>query len=137
MKATIHVSLQEVGKLIGAYLEAQGSKVENWTFQGLNPGKEFAFEVDVARISAGLAGGLQATTSIDRKQLLQSNLGVLDLPSYLGNALAKQNIHTLGELTTRSESDLLAIRAIGQRSVQHIRSKLHEHGLTLATKPCC
>jgi carbon monoxide dehydrogenase subunit G len=54
----------------------------------------------------------------------------LALRSY--NSLRRDGIHTVGELAARSEQQLLAIDHIGPASVEEIRQKLAERGLSLS-----
>jgi carbon monoxide dehydrogenase subunit G len=49
------------------------------------------------------------------------------------NSLRRDGIHTVGELVARTEQQLLAIDHIGPASVEEIRQKLAERGLSLAT----
>ncbi len=49
------------------------------------------------------------------------------------NSLRRDGIHTVGELASRTEQQLLAIDHIGPASVQEIRKKLAERGLSLAS----
>ena len=54
----------------------------------------------------------------------------LSLRSY--NSLRRDGIHTLSDLAARTPEELLAIDNIGPASVEEIRRKLIEHGLTLS-----
>jgi carbon monoxide dehydrogenase subunit G len=47
------------------------------------------------------------------------------------NSLRRDGIHTVGELASRTEQQLLAIDQIGPASVEEIRQKLAERGLSL------
>ncbi len=47
------------------------------------------------------------------------------------NCLKREGIHTVGELLSRSEQDLLDIRNFGQKSIDEVKSKLAEMGLSL------
>jgi hypothetical protein len=49
------------------------------------------------------------------------------------NSLRRDGIHTVGELAARTEQQLLAIDHIGPASVEEIRQKLAERGLSLST----
>jgi len=49
------------------------------------------------------------------------------------NSLRRDGIHTVGELAAHTEQQLLAIDHIGPASVQEIRQKLAERGLSLAS----
>lgn len=46
-------------------------------------------------------------------------------------ALQRLNIQTIGELAARSESELLGVKNFGQTSLNEIRQRLGEYGLTL------
>ncbi|PKQ18984.1 MAG: DNA-directed RNA polymerase subunit alpha [Actinobacteria bacterium HGW-Actinobacteria-8] len=47
------------------------------------------------------------------------------------NCLKREGIHTVGELTARSETDLMDIRNFGQKSITEVKEKLAELGFTL------
>ena len=47
------------------------------------------------------------------------------------NCLKREGIHTVGELITRSEQDLLDIRNFGSKSIDEVKTKLAELGLGL------
>jgi DNA-directed RNA polymerase subunit alpha len=47
------------------------------------------------------------------------------------NCLKREGIHTVGELISRSEQDLLDIRNFGSKSIDEVKAKLVEMGLNL------
>jgi DNA-directed RNA polymerase subunit alpha len=47
------------------------------------------------------------------------------------NCLKREGIHTVGELISRSEQDLLDIRNFGAKSIDEVKAKLAEMGLSL------
>ena len=49
--------------------------------------------------------------------------------------LKREGVHTVGELVARSESDLLDIRNFGQKSIDEVKVKLVELGLSLKDAP--
>ena len=51
------------------------------------------------------------------------------------NCLKREGIHTVGELITRSEADLLDIRNFGQKSIDEVKVKLAGLGLALKDSP--
>jgi carbon monoxide dehydrogenase subunit G/predicted flap endonuclease-1-like 5' DNA nuclease len=57
----------------------------------------------------------------------------LSLRSY--NSLSREGIHTVGDLAAKTREELLAIDHIGPASVEEIRQKLADQGLTLADSP--
>jgi carbon monoxide dehydrogenase subunit G len=57
----------------------------------------------------------------------------LSLRSY--NSLRREGVHTVRDLSARTREDLLAIDHIGPASVEEIKQKLADRGLTLADSP--
>jgi DNA-directed RNA polymerase subunit alpha len=55
----------------------------------------------------------------------------LDLSERPRNCLKRAQINTVGELLTRTEDDLLNITNFGQKSLDEVKQKLDERGLTL------
>ena len=53
----------------------------------------------------------------------------LTMRSY--NCLKREGIHTVSELVSRSEQDLLDIRNFGSKSIDEVKQRLHEMGLSL------
>ena len=51
------------------------------------------------------------------------------------NCLKREGVHTVGELVARTESDLLDIRNFGQKSIDEVKIKLHQLGLSLKDSP--
>ncbi|NKE09557.1 MULTISPECIES: DNA-directed RNA polymerase subunit alpha [Kocuria] len=51
------------------------------------------------------------------------------------NCLKREGIHTVGELVTRSEADLMDIRNFGAKSIDEVKVKLVELGLALKDSP--
>jgi hypothetical protein len=56
----------------------------------------------------------------------------LGLPLRAFNGLRREGIHTVGDLSARSEADLLAIAGLGPASVKEIKQKLAGRGMALA-----
>ena len=59
----------------------------------------------------------------------------LDLTVRSYNCLKREAIHSVGELLTRSEADLLDIRHFGQKSIDEVKAKLASLGLSLKDSP--
>ena len=72
-------------------------------------------------------------------EALQEDLAMmideLDLQARSSNALKREGIHTVGELVSRSEADLLDIRNFGAKSISEIKDKLADLGLALKGTP--
>jgi DNA-directed RNA polymerase subunit alpha len=59
----------------------------------------------------------------------------LDLTVRSYNCLKREGIHTVGELVSRSEADLMDIRNFGAKSIDEVKGKLHGMGLALKDSP--
>ena len=72
-------------------------------------------------------------------EALQEDLAMmideLDLQARSSNALKREGIHTVGELVSRSEADLLDIRNFGAKSISEIKDRLADLGLALKGTP--
>ena len=64
-------------------------------------------------------------------QKLTKNVNDLDLSVRSVNCLNSENIHYVGELVQRSESQMLKYRNFGKKSLTEIKEKLQEMGLSL------
>lgn len=62
-------------------------------------------------------------------------IDVLNLSSRAWSSLRRDGVQTLGDLTRRTQQQLLAIDGVGPASVTDIRGKLAERGLALADAP--
>jgi DNA-directed RNA polymerase subunit alpha len=59
----------------------------------------------------------------------------LDLTVRSYNCLKREGIHSVGELVARSEQDLLDIRNFGAKSIEEVKQKLNDMGLSLKDSP--
>jgi DNA-directed RNA polymerase subunit alpha len=59
----------------------------------------------------------------------------MDLTVRSYNCLKREGVHTVGELVTRSEADLLDIRNFGAKSIDEVKMKLAGLGLALKDSP--
>ena len=57
---------------------------------------------------------------------------VFSVRSY--NCLKREGVTTVGQLVEKSEQDLLDIRNFGQKSIDEVKQKLAEMGLSLKQK---
>jgi carbon monoxide dehydrogenase subunit G len=74
-------------------------------------------------------------TGAEREGDLARPVDVLNLPPRSYNSLRREGIHTVGDLAARTREELLAIDNIGPVSVEEIRQKLADLGLTLSESP--
>lgn len=59
----------------------------------------------------------------------------LNLTQRSYNCLKREGIHTVGELVSRTEQDLLDIRNFGMKSIDEVKEKLEAMGLSLKVSP--
>ena len=59
----------------------------------------------------------------------------LDLTVRSYNCLKREGIHTVGELLSRSEADLMDIRNFGSKSIDEVKAKLQSMGMQLKDSP--
>ena len=78
----------------------------------------------------GLALGEVASTA-NTSPDLELPIEDLDLSERPRNCLKRAQINTVGELLTKTEDDLLNITNFGQKSLDEVKQKLDERGLTL------
>jgi DNA-directed RNA polymerase subunit alpha len=77
-----------------------------------------------------LAGAPEAESAAARQ--LQTRVEDLDFSVRTMNCLRREGIATVGELIQRTESDLMAIRNFGRKSLQEVKDKCAGMGLELA-----
>jgi len=80
---------------------------------------------------AGMAA-LEDPTAL--KALLDTSISELELSVRAENCLEAQNIKTIRELVTRTETELLALRNFGKTSLEDIKEKLGSMGLSLGMR---
>ena len=78
----------------------------------------------------GLELGEVGTTSAGSPDL-ELPIEDLDLSERPSNCLKRAQINTIGELLTKTEDDLLNITNFGQKSLDEVKQKLDERGLSL------
>ena len=66
---------------------------------------------------------------------LSAPIEELSLPLRAYNSLRREGVHTVGDLVARTPQELLAIENIGPASVEEIRQRLADRGLSLSEAP--
>ena len=82
----------------------------------------------------GIDIGPSPTDAFAAEQL-STPIEQLDMTVRSYNCLKREGIHTVGELITRSEADLLDIRNFGAKSIDEVKVKLASLGLALKDSP--
>ncbi|MDR0595140.1 MAG: DNA-directed RNA polymerase subunit alpha [Puniceicoccales bacterium] len=68
------------------------------------------------------------------RKLLNMSVNEIELSVRAANCLNNANIMTVGELTSKTEGDMLRYRNFGKKSLNEIKGKLEELGLSLGMK---
>ena len=73
-----------------------------------------------------------ATKKDDKKEKkLEMTIEELDLSVRSYNCLKRAGINTLQELTDKTESDMMRVRNLGRKSLEEVKNKLADLGLSL------
>ena len=65
------------------------------------------------------------------QKVMEMSVEDLDLSVRSYNCLKRANIHTVADLTRRTEDDMLKVRNLGRKSLEEVVKKLEELGLSL------
>ena len=66
-----------------------------------------------------------------QQKVLEMNIEDMDLSVRSYNCLKRAGIHTVEDLTKRSEDDMLKLRNLGRKSLDEVIGKLHSYGLDI------
>ncbi|MEG2273886.1 MAG: DNA-directed RNA polymerase subunit alpha [Clostridia bacterium] len=69
-----------------------------------------------------------------KTKVLETSIEDLDLSVRSYNCLKRANIHTVEDLTKRTEDDMLKVRNLGRKSLEEVVKKLIDLGLSLKTQ---
>jgi len=75
--------------------------------------------------------GIFAAAVDESESVLDTPIEELDLSVRSYNCLKRQGVNTIGQLTECSEQDLLNIRNFGAKSIEEVKDKLQQMGLSL------
>lgn len=66
-----------------------------------------------------------------KEKKLEMTIEELDLSVRSYNCLKRAGINTLQELTDKTESDMMRVRNLGRKSLEEVKNKLTDLGLSL------
>ena len=66
-----------------------------------------------------------------KTQILEMNIEDMDLSVRSYNCLKRANIHTVEDLTKKTEDDMLKVRNLGRKSLDEVIAKLNSYGVGL------
>ena len=67
----------------------------------------------------------------DSSKVLDMTIEDLDLSVRSFNCLKRSNINTVADLAEKTEDDMMKVRNLGRKSLEEVKKKLEELGLTL------
>lgn len=67
----------------------------------------------------------------EQNRLLEMSIEELDLSVRSFNCLKRAGINTIGELTQKTQEDMMKVRNLGKKSLEEVQSKLAAFGLSL------
>ena len=67
-------------------------------------------------------------------KVMEMTIEDLDLSVRSYNCLKRAEINTVADLMKKSEDDMIKVRNLGRKSLEEVKKKLQELGLTLAEK---
>ena len=74
---------------------------------------------------------LVKTEDDKQQQILKMAIEEMDLSVRSYNCLKRANIHTVEDLTKKTEEDMLKVRNLGRKSLEEVIQKLESYGLSL------
>ena len=117
--------------------------LEIWTDGSVAPADALAYSAKILRNSLYIFTGPEAEpVAIDEKdvedekmqELLGQPLSIMDFSVRSTNALVAAGLKTVGDLVAKQEEEILSFKNCGKRSLNEIKDKLAELGLTLGMK---
>ena len=77
---------------------------------------------------------LVKTDDDKQQQILSMKIEDMDFSVRSYNCLKRANIHTVEDLTRKSEDEMLKVRNLGKKSLDEVIQKLESYGLSLEKK---
>lgn len=117
--------------------------LEIWTDGSVSAGDALAYSAKILRNTLTIFTGPEPepvkVIPIDAeeeklKELLEQPLSIMDLSVRSANCLLSAGLKTMGDLVTKQEEEIMLYKNFGKRSMQEIKEKLTELGLSLGMK---
>ena len=88
--------------------------------------------VNLSEVIKGMGNILNTTEDDKQQQVLKMVIEDMDLSVRSYNCLKRANIHTVEDLTKKTEEDMLKVRNLGRKSLDEVIHKLESYGLSLS-----
>ncbi len=120
--------------------------LEIWTDSTLNPAEALIQASKLLRESLNIfipeeegasaagaseAGSVEGVPEAKLKDILNQSVDMIELSSRAANCLKVAHIKTVGELVSKRDEELLAVKNFGQKSLDEIKERLKDMGLSL------
>ena len=115
--------------------------LEIWTDGSITPTEGVSIGAKIMKehldLFIGLSEGAENMSILVTKEedpkskALEMSIEELDLSVRSSNCLKRASINTVEELTKKSEDDMMKVRNLGRKSLEEVKAKLHELGLSL------
>jgi DNA-directed RNA polymerase subunit alpha len=113
--------------------------IEIWTDGSVVPQDALAYASKILRNSVSIFTGPEeevAVVKLDPEQekmkaLFSQPIGIMDLSVRSSNCLIGAGLKTVGELVTKTEEEIMTFKNFGKKSLDEIKDKLKEMGLSL------
>ncbi len=137
------VSYNVTATRVGQSVDFDKLTLEVWT-NGAFSGKEIVslaakimeehIKMFVSLSELGNIGILVPPEKDQKKLLLEKTIEDMDLSVRSYNCLKRANIHTVEDLTQKTEDDMLKVRNLGKKSLDEVIFKLESYGFKLKDK---
>jgi len=117
--------------------------LEIWTDGSVSPADSLAYAAKVLKNTLTIFTGPEPEVpkvtpkEVEEeklKELLSQPLSIMDLSVRSANCLQSAGLKTIGDLVTKQEEEIMSYKNFGKRSMQEIKEKLAELGLSLDMK---
>ncbi|MBI4376130.1 MAG: DNA-directed RNA polymerase subunit alpha [Elusimicrobia bacterium] len=121
------------GTLNPAEALIQSSKLLRESLNIFIPEEEQAAQAETAYMEGEGAGGEGVGLHMDAKlkEILNQPIEMIELSSRASNCLKVARIKTIGELVSKRDEELLAVKNFGKKSLDEIKDRLKDMGLSL------
>jgi DNA-directed RNA polymerase subunit alpha len=92
--------------------------------------EEFVEEVEEVETPSFQNTVLQPAPENDEQRILNTTIEDLDLSVRSFNCLKRAGISVVGDLVSRTEDDMMKVRNLGRKSLEEVKKKLEEYGLS-------
>ena len=126
---------------VGQQTDYDKLTLDVWTDKTIAPDEAISASAQILKDYLELFVGLTEInepqiTMLDKKdetkeKLLEMTIEEMDLSVRSYNCLKRAGIHTVQELTNRTEEEMMKVRNLGRKSLEEVQAKLAELGLAL------